>query len=111
MRSRRFKKIFSSKKDKTLELDITSLLDILVILLVFLLKSYNASDLKLELMSKIFLPDSISRTLGNDAVIIQVDKNKKIWVDHKPIGQIQTGNEKIDFSDKAIALQYLKKQK
>ncbi len=82
---KRFGKIRSSS-NKTLELDITSLLDILVILLVFLLKSYNASDLKLDLIPNLMLPDSYARKLGNDAIIIQINKKRDIYLDNKLIG-------------------------
>jgi len=97
MRKKRFNRLKKSSEDKALELDITSLLDILVILLVFLLKSYNASDLKLDLLGKIELPDSVSRTLGNDSVILQVNRDKKVWINNTYAGDIQTGDERIDF--------------
>lgn len=91
------RKRFQRKREKAepMELDITSLLDILVILLVFLLKSYNASNLKLNLVKSLTVPDSKARKLGNHSVIVQVDKNKQIWIDNKIIGKINQG-EKID---------------
>lgn len=87
----------ASKREKKepMELDITSLLDILVILLVFLLKSYNASNLKLDLVKSLAIPDSKARKLGSHAVIVQVDKNRNIWVDKKNIGKAD-GIEKVD---------------
>ena len=97
MRKKRFNRLKKGSGDKALELDITSLLDILVILLVFLLKSYNASDLKLDLLGKIELPDSVSRTLGNDSVILQVNRDKKVWINNVYAGDIQTGEERVDF--------------
>jgi biopolymer transport protein ExbD len=66
-----------------LELDITSLLDILVILLVFLLKSYNSSGVSFNTKS-IQLPKSQSSSLNNAGVIVTVAKDK-IWVDDKAI--------------------------
>jgi biopolymer transport protein ExbD len=84
----------SRAKAQPMEIDITSLLDILVILLVFLLKSYNASDLKLDLVKNLTVPDSKARKLGNHAIIVQVDKNNNIWIDKKLIGSIpSTGSE------------------
>jgi biopolymer transport protein ExbD len=93
------KKRFQRKRPKSepMELDITSLLDILVILLVFLLKSYNASNLKLNLVDSLKIPDSKARKLGSHSVIVQVDNEKKIWIDNKVIG-------KIDRSEKIIPL-------
>ena len=61
-------------------IDITSLLDILVILLVFLLKSYNSSGVVLNVPKGITLPDSKSETANNPGVMIQVAK-EKIYVD------------------------------
>ena len=98
-----------NKKDKTIDLDITSLLDIITILLVFLLKSYNASDLKLDLLGKIELPDSKSRTLGNDSVILQVNRDKKVWINNVYVGDILTGDERVDFIYQK--LDEIKKQK
>lgn len=88
--------MFFSKNKRTkaepMELDITSLLDVLVILLVFLLKSYNASDLKLDLVKDLVVPNSDARTLGHHAITIQIDKEKKIYVNKKEIGlAVETG--------------------
>lgn len=83
------------RKREPMDIDITSLLDILVILLVFLLKSYNSTNLKLDLAKHIALPQSQARTLGSHAVIVQVDNKKRIFVKNKEIGSIM-GGEKID---------------
>jgi len=82
-------------KKKEVDVDITSLLDILVILLVFLLKSYNASDLKLELAKGITLPRSQSRHLGHHAVVVQVSKSKEIFLNNKSIGNVRSGDTKV----------------
>jgi biopolymer transport protein ExbD len=71
-------------KREVLEIDITSLLDILVILLVFLLKSYNSSGVILTVPEGITLPNSESQSLNTAGVIIQVSP-EKIWVDSKTI--------------------------
>lgn len=86
---------FNGKKEKkeAMDLDITSLLDVLVILLVFLLKSYNASNLKLNLVKDLVVPNSAARTLGEHAVIVQVDKDKKLYVNNKQIGMITRSGE------------------
>lgn len=93
------KKRFNTRKKlkEPLDVDITSLLDILVILLVFLLKSYNASDLKLEVAKNISLPDSKSMQLGNMAVIVQVSADKDLWVNDTRIGRVPASTgEKLD---------------
>lgn len=85
-----------SRKKELLDVDITSLLDILVILLVFLLKSYNASDLKLEPAGKIELPTSKSMKLGRHSVIVQVNAEKDIWLDNEKIGKLPPTGDQIE---------------
>lgn len=77
------------KKGYELEdVDITSLLDILVILLVFLLKSYNASDLKVNLMDNLFMPESVSRVLGSHGTILQVSEKEELSINDEVIGNM-----------------------
>ena len=83
------------EKKEALDIDITSLLDILVILLVFLLKSYNATDLQLEVAKGIELANSKSKLLGSHAVIIQISKEKEIWIDSKKIGRASFSGDRI----------------
>lgn len=66
------------------ELNITSLLDILVILLIFLVKSYNSSGVTMNIPEGIELPKSTSISGNKPGVIIQVSKDK-IWVDSKEV--------------------------
>jgi biopolymer transport protein ExbD len=94
-KQRRLKRKIKEGNKEALELDITSLLDILVILLVFLLKSYNASDLKIDLAEQVVLPNSRSSILGNQSIIVQINKQKKIFIDNKLIGELRTTNNKI----------------
>ena len=77
------------------DVDITSLLDVLVILLVFLLKSYNASDLTLDLASDLTLPDSNTQMLGNHAVIVQVNKDSKMFINNNEVGAVIGNSDKI----------------
>lgn len=71
-------------KAQALDLDITSLLDILVILLIFLIKSYNSSGITMTIPEGIKLPQSKSSSINTAGVIIQVSKDK-IWVDSKAV--------------------------
>lgn len=87
MRKKTFGKV--RKKVNALDLDITSLLDILVILLVFLLHSFNSSDLEVNFVEDLVLPNSNSKDYGHHSVIVQVNKDKRIWVDNQEIGKIQ----------------------
>ena len=72
------------RKNKVLDLDITSLLDILVILLVFLLKSYDATGIILNVSDEITLPLSQSQSVSSEGVVVQVSP-KKIWIDDEEI--------------------------
>ena len=89
--------MFFNKKQRRskepMDIDITSLLDVLVILLVFLLKSYNASDLKLNLVKDLVVPKSDARILGHHAVIVQVDTNKKLYLNNEEIGLVSSNQE------------------
>lgn len=105
------KKMFGKnkrQKKEVEELDITSLLDVLVILLVFLLKSYNASDLKVNLVDNLKMANSESRKLGNHNVIVQVDKEKKIWINKE---QIATYTGQSEVSELKQKLEELKQDR
>jgi biopolymer transport protein ExbD len=83
------KKKFSRKRDRQeVDVDITSLLDILTILLVFLLKSYNASDLKLDLTKNLEMADSNAREMTKFAPVLQVNKEAKVFLNNKEIGRL-----------------------
>lgn len=71
-------------KKELIDLDITSLLDILVILLIFLLKSYNTSNVTMTVPDGIILPTSTSQSINTLGVMIQVSPSK-IWVDDKEV--------------------------
>lgn len=72
------------KKSEIIDLDITSLLDILVIMLVFLLKSYNSSGVTFNYPEGIKLPISKSDSPNTFGVAIQMSK-EKIWLDDKEL--------------------------
>ncbi len=73
---------FSRGKNKqtVFDIDITSLLDILTIMLVFLLQSYNSSGVVINVPKDVELPRSASETLNTFGVNIQVSKTQ-IFVD------------------------------
>lgn len=81
-RSIRFRK--KRQKIAGIEIDITSLLDILTIMLVFLLQSYNASGVIFSVPKEIKLPSSDSLTMNNSGVNVHATK-EKIWVDDKEV--------------------------
>ena len=88
------KKKFSRKRERQeIDVDITSLLDILTILLVFLLKSYNASDLKLDITKGIEMADSTSTYMTRFAPVVQVNKEAKVFLNNKEIGRLPASGE------------------
>ena len=83
------KKRFASKRNREqIDVDITSLLDILTILLVFLLMSYNASDLQLDLTKNLDMADSNAQELTKFAPVLQVNKNSIVFLNNKEIGRL-----------------------
>jgi len=74
------------------DIDITSLLDILTILMVFLLQSYNSSGVVINVPKEIEIPRSNSETLNSFGVNVQVSKNQ-IWVDDKEVVNTDTLDE------------------
>ncbi len=68
------------RKAQVFDIDITSLLDILTIMLVFLLQSYNSSGVIINVPKDLELPRSASETLNTFGVNIQVSKTQ-IFVD------------------------------
>lgn len=76
------------------EIDITSLLDILVILLVFLLKSYNSSDLTVDLVEELSLPYSYSQGITNLGVVLQVNEHKNVFINNDLVGNLESPNRK-----------------
>jgi biopolymer transport protein ExbD len=93
------KRFSRHKRSEAVDVDITSLLDILTILLVFLLKSYNASDLKIDLVKNLQIADSDARSLTTFAPVIQVDKSGLVFLNSKEIGRIPASGEMKSLTD------------
>lgn len=95
------------QKREVMDIDITSLLDILVILLVFLLKSYNSSGQILNVPKGVSLPVSESTTVNTSGTIVQVSPTS-IWVDDREVlsygGDIRVVNRAMDRSNRIIPL-------
>lgn len=86
------------KKENVFDIDITSLLDILTILLVFLLQSYNSSGVVINVPKGIELPRSASESLNNFGVNIQVSKTN-IWVDDTEVLNAETSDPANTFDE------------
>lgn len=80
------------RKTKVFDIDITSLLDILTILLVFLLQSYNSSGVIINVPKDIELPRSASESMNNFGVNIQVSKSQ-IWVDDTEVVNVDSNDK------------------
>ena len=74
--------------------DITSLLDILIILLVFLLKSYNPNSFKTHIVSSLETPSLKSYTKGEEKVSIQVNNKRSVFINKMLLGSLN--DEKIE---------------
>jgi biopolymer transport protein ExbD len=91
-RARSIKNRRGRKAPGTMDIDITSLLDILTILLVFLLQNYNSSGVIINVPKDIDLPRSSSISLNNYGVNIQVSKSQ-IWIDDKEVVNTDTADQ------------------
>ncbi len=70
-------------KSEPMELELNSLLDILVILLVFLLKNYSVNEFELKINKGISIPDSVSKSMISKGVTIQLNKEFEVFVEEK----------------------------
>jgi biopolymer transport protein ExbD len=91
-RARSIKNRRGRKAPGAMDIDITSLLDILTILLVFLLQNYNSSGVIINVPKDIDLPRSSSISLNNYGVNIQVSKSQ-IWIDDKEVVNTDTADQ------------------
>ncbi len=73
-----------------LDVDITSLLDILTILLVFLLNSYNATNLELNVQKDLKPALSKSMVLTSFAPVVQITANKEIFLNDISFGNLDS---------------------
>ncbi len=90
MAKRGFKKFMDKRSPSTFKIQITSMVDMFVILLVFLLKSYSTSPVQLTASKDMTLPASTSMKDPTDVLKLQVSKNA-IWVEDKKIVELKDG--------------------
>lgn len=88
----KFKQQRKKRNVEVEEFDITSLLDILVILLVFLLKSFNDAELTVDLVNELALPYSLSRSATNNGVILQVNNKRNVFLNTQVVGNLNNSN-------------------
>ena len=112
MRNRSIRSRGTRRKKEVMDIDITSLLDILVILLVFLLKSYNSSGQVLNVPKGVDLPISESQAISTSGTVVQVSRSS-IWVDEREVITYRgdVSNNAMDSRNRIIPLLINLKQK
>ena len=93
-RRRRYKPVL--KKNSSFTLNITSMTDMFTLLLVFLLQSYNTSEVQLEPVKDLRLPASSTPLNPNDGLRISISK-VLLQIDKKDILEIR--DNKFDSKD------------
>lgn len=67
-----------AKKPSLFVLNITSMLDMFTILIIFLLKSYSAEGIILTIPADLYLPSSTTQSLPEPGLVIEVSKNSLV---------------------------------
>lgn len=106
MRRRGFGR-YADSRSGAFKIQITSMVDMFVILLVFLLKSYSTSPVQITPNKDLTLPESTVQTDPEDVIKLIVAKNG-IYIDEKKIMDLTAGELKAEDSDKTDA-QFIKK--
>lgn len=100
-RRRGFSRFRERKSSSTFKIQITSMVDMFVILLVFLLKSYSTSPVNINASKELTLPASTSMKDPSDTLKLVVSKNA-IFVDEKKVTDLNAGqvsDKDVDASD------------
>ncbi|RYX78224.1 hypothetical protein EON76_06705 [bacterium] len=90
MARRGFKKYMDKRSPSTFKVQVTSMVDMFVILLVFLLKSYSTSPVQLTPSDKMTLPASTSTKDPVDVLKLMVSKDA-IFVEDKKVMDLKGG--------------------
>jgi biopolymer transport protein ExbD len=101
MRSKKFNR--RGKKEFE-ELDITSLLDVLVILLVFLLKSYSSSSFELITPENLLAPQSLSLKEGIKNPTVKITSEGDIYLEEKLLSNINQDSQLSALKGELISL-------
>ena len=106
MRRRGLRKYMDSR-GSAFKIQITSMVDMFVILLVFLLKSYSTSPVQISPSKSLSLPESSVQTDPVDVIKLVVSKNG-IYVEDRRIVPLTSGELSEEDKDKTDA-QFIKK--
>ena len=90
MARRGFKKYMDKRSPATFKIQVTSMVDMFVILLVFLLKSYSTDPVNITPSDKMTLPASTSSKAASDVLKLMVSKSG-IFVDDKKVVDLKDG--------------------
>lgn len=106
MRRRGLKKYMDSR-GQAFKIQITSMVDMFVILLVFLLKSFSTSPVQITPNQDLTLPESTVSADPQDVLKLVVSKNG-IFVEDKKVVELQSGELLPEDSDKTDS-QFIRK--
>jgi biopolymer transport protein ExbD len=106
-RGRGMGRYMDRRSSSAFKIQITSMVDMFVILLVFLLKSYSTSPVQISANKDLTLPDSTTQVDPVDVVKLVVSKNG-IFVEDKRIVELKAGELQAEDSDKTDA-QFIRK--
>jgi len=91
--------IKKAKKDTGFTLQLTAMVDMFTIMIVFLLKSYDTSTLEVKNVDNLVLPASISAEAPEEALLMLVSQ-KGIFVNDKKVADITDGKVDLAFISK-----------
>ncbi len=109
MSRKRFIRFRTRRKNKgDFHLELNSLLDVLVILLVFLIKNYTTSEVELMIPKGMQIPLSISQTVVHKGVTVQMSKDREIIISDKLVTKVQknswSGKDSIKIKNELMAI-------
>ncbi len=107
MRRRGLKKYMDTRGGQAFKIQITSMVDMFVILLVFLLKSFSTSPVQITPNKDLTLPESTVAADPQDVLKLVVSKNG-IFVEDKKVVDLQSGELLPEDSDKTDS-QFIRK--
>ncbi len=79
------------KRSKEFEIELTSLIDIVTILLVFLLQSSSVADYEIKLLTGLELPSSETVNLAKRGITVQMNKDYELYIEDKLVGKAING--------------------
>ncbi len=91
--------IKKSKKNDSFGLQLTAMVDMFTIMIVFLLKSYDSSTLEIKNVDNLKLPASVTASVPEEALLMLISQ-KAIFINNKKIAGITNGKIEVEFLSK-----------